>query len=141
MFTLSLQREVPTSTGSNAGVMTIGGLPSGISNDSLTWVPVKRYNASVVLTERVGIVNKPVSPTLAQEIDSIVPTAPMEWEALIDGLYLEGTLLKNSSVNTTFTDQYGVSAIFDSGTSGLVSGHLDCFEASFNVFATASDFE
>ncbi|KAF7968544.1 hypothetical protein HWV62_30165 [Athelia sp. TMB] len=121
MYTLTLQREIPTSVGSNAGVLTIGGLPSGISNDSLTWVPVRQYDSSLVLSSNLATpVNKPASPTLAKDIESIIPTLPFVWEAAIDGLYLEGTLLTNSSVNTTFTNQYGLSALFDSGTTDLL---------------------
>lgn len=124
MYTLTLQREIPTSVGSNAGVLTIGGLPSGISNDSLTWVPVRQYDSSLVLSSNLATpVNKPASPTLAKDIESIIPTLPFVWEAAIDGLYLEGTLLTNSSVNTTFTNQYGLSALFDSGTTDLVGNH------------------
>lgn len=111
MYTLSLQREDPTSVGSNAGVMTIGGLPSGISNDSLTWVPVKQYPITVSL---FGGLSTAIDPTLVSEAEKILPTTPYVWEAVIDGLYVNGNLQKDSSGS-----EGGLSALFDSSV-GLV---------------------
>lgn len=109
MFTLSFQREDPTSAGSNAGVMTIGGLPSGISNASLTWVPVKEYPTSAAFFSGLGI-----SQSVINAATKILPSAPFAWEAVIDGLYVNGQLQANSSVNTTLTKQVGLTALFDS---------------------------
>lgn len=121
MYTLSMQREIPTSDGSNAGVMTLGGLPSGISNDSLTWVPVKTYPGSLAV---LGNYNGQISPSIANDIDQILPSAPYIWEAAIDGLYIEGQLQENSSVNKTITNQYGLNGLFDSGTTDTVRPSL-----------------
>lgn len=108
MYTLSFQREDPTSVGSNAGVMTIGGLPSGISNDSLTWVPVKNYPASVLFGD-LG-----VDQAVVAAATKIFPSTPFLWEAVIDGFYVNGKLQANSSVDTNLTNQVGLTALFDS---------------------------
>ncbi|KIJ48539.1 hypothetical protein M422DRAFT_162437, partial [Sphaerobolus stellatus SS14] len=50
MFTITLQRD-SVDIGGNVGQLTIGTLPDGVRNDSLTWVPVQRSsldNAGVV---------------------------------------------------------------------------------------------
>jgi hypothetical protein len=44
MFTIQLQRATIDIGGQ--GVLTIGALPEGIDNSSLTWVPVKLYKDS-----------------------------------------------------------------------------------------------
>lgn len=123
MYTLSLQRQDPTPVGSNAGVITIGGLPSGISNDSLTWVPVRQYPSqiSVFSSQNIGVYQNLSAGAVADAVN-IMPLAPLQWEVPIDGLYLNGQLLTNSSTNTTLTDQVGLTALFDSGNSNLV-GH------------------
>lgn len=109
MYTLSLQREDPTSTGSNAGVMTIGGLPSGISNSSLTWVPVQPYDTSVALFGNLQSLQD-LDPTgsLVAAAQKIMPTTPMLWEAAIDGVYIDGKRLSDETE--------GLTALFDSGT-------------------------
>jgi hypothetical protein len=38
-----LQRDVIDVSGTN-GALTVGNLPEGIDNSSLTWVPVRLYN-------------------------------------------------------------------------------------------------
>ncbi|GJJ14362.1 hypothetical protein Clacol_008626 [Clathrus columnatus] len=42
MFTVTLERET-FEIGGNIGQLTLGGLPDGVLNDSLTWVPVRLY--------------------------------------------------------------------------------------------------
>lgn len=41
MFSVTLQRDMIDIGGS--GVLTVGKLPDGVDNSSLTWVPVRRY--------------------------------------------------------------------------------------------------
>ncbi|KAF7966863.1 hypothetical protein HWV62_36697 [Athelia sp. TMB] len=114
MYTLSLQREDPTSADSNAGVMTIGGLPSGISNDSLTWVPVQPYSIDISL---FGGLQTPIDATVIAEALKIMPTSPMVWEAPIDGVYVNGQLLKDSTAKSgRRATNPGLTALFDSGT-------------------------
>lgn len=42
MFTVTLQRNT-IDIGGNDGALTVGRLPDGVDNSSLTWVPVKLY--------------------------------------------------------------------------------------------------
>lgn len=42
MFTVTLQRDT-VDIGGNVGMLSIGELPEGISNESVTWVPVRTY--------------------------------------------------------------------------------------------------
>lgn len=42
MFAIALQRDT-IEIGGNEGMLSIGGLPSGVQNESLTWVPVRQY--------------------------------------------------------------------------------------------------
>jgi hypothetical protein len=42
LFTVTLQRDT-VAVGGNVGSLTIGELPGGIKNESLTWVPVRMY--------------------------------------------------------------------------------------------------
>lgn len=43
MFTVTLQRDT-VEVGGNAGILSIGELPGGVKNESLTWVPVRTYS-------------------------------------------------------------------------------------------------
>jgi hypothetical protein len=45
MFTITLQRDT-IDIGGNSGLLSIGELPPGMSNDSLTWTHVRRYPAA-----------------------------------------------------------------------------------------------
>jgi hypothetical protein len=42
MFVIALQRDT-IEIGGNEGMLSIGGLPPGVQNESLTWVPVRKY--------------------------------------------------------------------------------------------------
>jgi len=42
MFTIALQRDT-IEIGGNEGMLSVGGLPPGVQNESLTWVPVRKY--------------------------------------------------------------------------------------------------
>jgi hypothetical protein len=45
MFTVALQRDT-VDVGGNAGLLSIGELPGGVKNESLTWVPVRTYSSA-----------------------------------------------------------------------------------------------
>lgn len=45
MFTVTLQRDT-VDVGGNAGILSIGELPGGVKNESLTWVPVRTYTSA-----------------------------------------------------------------------------------------------
>jgi hypothetical protein len=94
MFTISLQRDniVPTASSSSSpsssnngtGTLTIGGLPEGVDNSSLTWVPVRLYTAAE------GGVSPP----------SFAPDEvyPFRWEVPLDAVYLNGTKLPDTNL-------------------------------------------
>ena len=42
MYTLTLQRDT-IQVGGNVGMLSIGEMPSAVSEDSLTWVPIRPY--------------------------------------------------------------------------------------------------
>jgi hypothetical protein len=42
MFAIALQRDT-IEIGGNEGMLSVGGLPPGVQNESLTWVPVRKY--------------------------------------------------------------------------------------------------
>ena len=42
MYTLTLQRD-SVQVGGNVGMLSIGEMPSGVSKESLTWVPIRPY--------------------------------------------------------------------------------------------------
>jgi len=107
MFTLTLQRDDPTNQSSNAGVMTLGGLPSGISNNSLTWVPVTHYPTNVSLFSQFQ--NFQPSQMLVDAVMQIIPSTPFIWEVPIDGLFINGQLQQNSS-----NLEFPLTALFDS---------------------------
>lgn len=45
MYTVTLQRD-SIQVGGNVGMLSIGEMPSGVSEDSLTWVPIRAYSYS-----------------------------------------------------------------------------------------------
>jgi hypothetical protein len=92
---MTLQREEPTQQGSNQGVLTLGGLPSGVSNDSLTWVPVKHYPTEIAISGHLK--NFTVPTSLMNAVSKMLPTVPLRLEVPIDGLYVNGQMLLNSS--------------------------------------------
>jgi hypothetical protein len=82
VFSISLQRS-EIDVGVNNGTLTIGKLPDGVDNSSLTWVPVRLYTPS-----EGGL----SPPTFAPN-----EVYPFRWEVDIDGVYLDGQLLANST--------------------------------------------
>ena len=44
MFTMTLQRNT-IDFGGNAGMLSVGEMPNGVSEDKLTWVPLRNYTA------------------------------------------------------------------------------------------------
>ncbi|KAI0247632.1 aspartic peptidase domain-containing protein [Lactifluus subvellereus] len=95
MFAVMLQRDVINISGTN-GIFTIGKLPDGIDNSSLTWVPVRLYKP------QDGGLNPPnFAP------DEIYP---LRWEVPIDGVILDGQQLPASQLAGSGST---VSALFD----------------------------
>ncbi|KAE9392370.1 acid protease [Gymnopus androsaceus JB14] len=112
MFTVSLQRETNThGYGNNiqnesTGVLTIGGLPPDMSENDLTWVEVRRYG------EKEG--GLPGSEAY-----------PITWEIPIEGVYLDGVKLPDSTLFDV--DSIGVTVLVDTGSS-LIRGPPDVVE-------------
>ena len=106
MFTLTLEREEPISTGSNIGVMTLGGLPSGISNSSLTWVPVQTYAVQEAFSD---IVVAPNTSAFWNEVSAITPHAPRFWQVALDAVYTNG----QKSPSTLNSTGLSLSAVLD----------------------------
>ena len=88
MFTISLQRDTidpsSPSSGGGTGTLTVGTLPSGVDNSSLTWIPVRLY------TPAEGGLEPP----------SFAPNEvyPYRWEIPIDGVWIDGTKLPASTI-------------------------------------------
>ncbi|KAJ6625761.1 aspartic peptidase domain-containing protein [Mycena sp. CBHHK59/15] len=104
MFTISLQRSTIDISGT--GALTLGKLPDGIDNSSLTWVPVRLYSAA-----EGGL----AAPTFAPN-----EVYPLRWEVDIDGVFLDGQEIANSKIPTTGgVDAKRTSALIDTGNSIL----------------------
>ncbi|KAH9852503.1 aspartic peptidase domain-containing protein [Lenzites betulinus] len=108
LFSITLQRD--TIDVSGQGQITIGALPDGVDNSSLTWVPVRLYSPSE------GGLNPP----------SFAPNDiyPLRWEVPLDGVFLDGTELSDSVIPANNIPNPGLSALIDTGNS-LVRGPAD----------------
>lgn len=69
-FSLSLER-LTEPTLSNAGVLTLGGLPSGIQESSLTWAQVYKFPPEVMLPSDVAPYAQPFSAKWEIEVDGV----------------------------------------------------------------------
>ncbi|KAJ3771658.1 aspartic peptidase domain-containing protein [Lentinula raphanica] len=130
VFSISLQRS-EIDVGIDNGTLTIGKLPDGVNNASLTWVPVRLYSAS-----EGGL----TPPTFASN-----EVYPFRWEIDIDGVYLDGKLLSNSTIPATGgVDNQRVSALIDTGNSlirgpsDVVSSILTTVSPNYNPASTTS---
>ncbi|KAJ7121273.1 aspartic peptidase domain-containing protein [Mycena crocata] len=104
IFKITLQRATIDISGT--GALTLGTLPDGVDNSSLTWVPVRLYSAA-----EGGI--RP--PTFAPD-----ETYPLRWEIDIDGVFLDGQELPASKIPASGgVDSTRMSALIDTGNSIL----------------------
>ncbi|KAF9456223.1 aspartic peptidase domain-containing protein [Collybia nuda] len=101
MFAVTLQRDT-VDVGGNAGMLSIGALPGGVKNESLTWVPVRTYSAA-----EHGLPPPPDSPN---------ERYPLTWEVFIDDVYLDGQKLPRSTLSSP---SIALSALVDTGSSHL----------------------
>lgn len=108
-YTVTVQRDT-VQIGGNAGVLTLGGLPSGVKNESLTWVPVRLYTS-----EEGGIPGPTEAPN---------EVYPLNWEIPIDDVYLDGNKLPRSSL---VPSNISISALLDTGNS-LIRGPPDSIQ-------------
>ncbi|EDR10123.1 uncharacterized protein LACBIDRAFT_318129 [Laccaria bicolor S238N-H82] len=98
MFTVTLQRDA-IQVGGNVGMLSIGEMPSGVSEHNLTWVPIRAYPYLLP------------APT-----DSPNEMYPLTWEIPLDDVYLDGVKLPRSTLSSPFIT---LSALVDSGNSIL----------------------
>ncbi|KAH9841457.1 acid protease [Rhodofomes roseus] len=108
LFTVTLQRDTIDVSGN--GQLTIGELPDGVDNSSLTWVPVRLYS-----TTDGGL----QAPTYAAG-----ETYPLRWEVAIGNVYLDGKPLANSTIEPNGIATSFVDALIDTGNS-LIRGPSD----------------
>ncbi|KIJ48551.1 hypothetical protein M422DRAFT_103485, partial [Sphaerobolus stellatus SS14] len=101
MFTITLQRD-SVDIGGNVGQLTIGTLPDGVRNDSLTWVPVQRSSL-----DNAGVVGPSDSPDEVNIYESF-------WEVVIDDVILNGEVLPRPNITVPYTGH------IDSGSTQLL---------------------
>ncbi|KAH9851796.1 acid protease [Lenzites betulinus] len=108
LFAITLQRD--TIDVSGEGQITIGQLPDGVDNSTITWVPVRLYNS----------VDGGLDPP------SFAPNEvyPLRWEVDIDAVYLDGKKLPDSTQQPNGIKKPSVSALIDTGNS-LIRGPSD----------------
>jgi Eukaryotic aspartyl protease len=119
-FTVTLQRD-KIQLGGNVGMLSIGELPDGISNSSLTWVPIRGYSAAQ------GGLNSPTD------------TYPIAWEVPIDNVFIDGQKLSPS----TLSPGVAVTALIDTGNS-LIRGPQDVVQSLMTTVtgsSTASTYD
>ncbi|KAG6836291.1 hypothetical protein H0H93_009431 [Arthromyces matolae] len=109
-FAVTLQRDT-VDVGGNNGLLSIGELPSGVANNSLTWVPLRRYSE-----DEGGFPAPPDSPS---------EVYPITWEVFVDDVYLDGVKLARSTLSSS---DIALSALLDTGNS-LVRGPSDVVQA------------
>ncbi|KAF7313246.1 Peptidase A1 domain-containing protein [Mycena kentingensis (nom. inval.)] len=80
MFSVTLQRDTVDMSG-NEAMPSIGGLPEGVDNSSLTWVPIRKYPTA-----------------LAGSADSPAERYAVAWEVFVDDVYLAGVVLPRSAL-------------------------------------------
>ncbi|KAI9464918.1 acid protease [Lactarius psammicola] len=123
MFAVMLQRDT-IDVSKNNGALTIGKLPDGIDNSSLTWVPVRLYKPED------GGLNP---PTFAPS-----EIYPFRWEVPLDGVMLDGQRLPASQLTGSSST---ISALLDTGNS-VIRGPQDVVNSVLksvsSVFATNS---
>lgn len=82
--TITLQRD-SVSIGGNLGEMSLGELPAGVTNDTLTWVGLRRYS--------------PQDGGLSPPADSPGEVYPIAWEVAVDDVYFDGKKLPRSGLS------------------------------------------
>ena len=113
MFTIILQRDTIDIEG-NAGMLSIGEMPSGVSEDQLTWVPLRNYSS-----DEGGLPSPPDSPYEASVyffnpaspiLTGSFQIYPIAWEVMIDDVYFNGERLPRSNLSSS---SIALSALMD----------------------------
>ncbi|KAG6916182.1 hypothetical protein DXG01_008112 [Tephrocybe rancida] len=116
MFSITLQRSTIDIGGS--GQLTIGKLPDGVDNSSMTWVPVRLYTA-----EDGGLAAPTFAPNEARS-STKTHSPNSRWEIDIDGVFLDGQKIADSTIPPTDVNPGRVTALIDSGNS-IIRGPQD----------------
>lgn len=106
MFATTLQRDT-VDIGGNVGMLSIGELPAGIKEDSLTWIPLRAYSA-----KDGGLPPPPETPN---------EVYPLVWEIAVDDVWFDGNKLARSTLSSS---SIALSALIDTGSS-LIRGPQD----------------
>ncbi|TBU23468.1 acid protease [Dichomitus squalens] len=116
----SLQRDT-FSLSETTGTLSLGGLPFGLTDEDLTWVPVRSYSPS-----QGGL---PPPPDAPNEV------YPLVWEIPVDDVYLDGTKLPRSMLSPA---SISLSALIDTGNS-LIRGPQDVVEQIISILGNTFD--
>ncbi|OJT03617.1 Aspartic protease [Trametes pubescens] len=108
LFAITLQRD--TIDVSGKGQLTIGRLPEGVDNSSITWVPVRLYSS-----DEGGLSPPSFAPS---------EVYPLRWEVEIDGVFLDGEKLPDTRQQADGISTPSLSTLIDSGNS-LIRGPSD----------------
>ncbi|KAF5315415.1 hypothetical protein D9619_007345 [Psilocybe cf. subviscida] len=103
MFAISLDRDT-TQIGGH-GTLSLGKIPDGVDDGSLTWIPVRLYSA-----EDGGMPPPSFAPNQLY---------PFRWEIELDGVFLDGERLSDSAILPRGVKQRKASALIDTGNSLL----------------------
>ncbi|KAF7791449.1 hypothetical protein EIP86_002465 [Pleurotus ostreatoroseus] len=117
LFSITLQRDTIDISGQ--GQITIGELPRGVDNSSITWVPVRLYSSGD------GGLNP---PTFAPD-----EVYPLRWEIPLDAVFLDGQELPATTLTGASTE---LSALIDTGNS-IIRGPQDVVNNVFNAVSPA----
>jgi len=97
MITITLQRNA-LDIGGNMGVLSIGELPEGVKNESITWVPVATYEiAQGGLAPPSDSLNEVSNIRFIGRSFLTIQTYPLAWEVPLEGIYVNGDMLPASS--------------------------------------------
>ncbi|KAI0667632.1 acid protease [Trametes maxima] len=120
LFAITLQRDKIDVSGN--GQLTIGQLPAGVNNASITWVPVRLYRPED------GGLNPP----------SFAPNElyPLRWEIEFDAVFIDGKRLPDSTQQATGIKTPTLSALIDTGNS-LLRGPADVVSNILNTVSPA----
>ncbi|THH32199.1 hypothetical protein EUX98_g2000 [Antrodiella citrinella] len=106
IISASLQRDT-IDIGGNVGMLSVGSLPPNISDDALTWTPLRAYTAA--------------QGGLPPPVDAPNEVYPLVWEIPLDDVWFNNVKLKRSALSPA---NISLSALIDTGNS-LIRGPQD----------------
>ncbi|TCD60835.1 hypothetical protein EIP91_009424 [Steccherinum ochraceum] len=115
----TLQRDT-VDVGGNVGQLSIGALPNGISDDALTWAPLRAYTVA-----EGGLPPPPDAPS---------EVYPLVWEIPLDDVYFNGVKLGRSKLSPA---NISLSALIDTGNS-LIRGPQDVLNQIQSMLTSSS---